>query len=139
MKKIVSIICIILLMAIEICIPINSYAQEKEENIQNTEINSDEEIDKAEDNTIQNQVEENVVNEENEQIDEINEIENSVVEEENLDELNLEENKMKVQARMNVTGTEIIVDGTTNRITTKLTGRVVGTDGGREENGADIN
>ena len=139
MKKIVSIICIILLMTIEICIPINSYAQEKEENIQNTEINSDEEIDKAEDNTIQNQVEENVVNEENEQIDEINEIENSVVEEENLDELNLEENKVKVQARMNVTGTETIVDGTTNRITTKLTGRVVGTDGGREENGADIN
>ena len=163
MKKIVSMICIMLLIAIEICIPINSYAQEKEENIQNTEINStedkqenkkedentnnnnvvsDEEIDKVEDNTIQNQVEGNVVNEENgenEQIDEINEIENSIVEEENLDELNLEENKMKVQARMNVIGSETIVDGTTNRITTKLTGRVVGTDGGSEENGADIN
>ena len=97
--------------------------ENKEDNETTNNVVSDEEIEKTEDSTIQNQ----------------NEIENSIVEEENSDELNLEENKIEVQTRMSVAGTETIVEGTTNRITTKLSGRAVGTDGGSEENGADIN
>ena len=35
MKKVISLICILLLVAIEICIPLNSYAIEENENTQN--------------------------------------------------------------------------------------------------------
>ena len=41
--------------------------------------------------------------------------------------------------RIDVDGTEIVQNGTTNKITTKLSGRAVGVDGGSAENGAVIN
>ena len=41
--------------------------------------------------------------------------------------------------RIDVDGTETVQSGTTNKIITKLSGRAVGVDGGRTENGADIN
>ena len=41
--------------------------------------------------------------------------------------------------RIDEDGTETILNGTTNKIITKLSGRAVGVDGGRTENGADIN
>ncbi len=41
--------------------------------------------------------------------------------------------------RIDEDGTETILNGTTNKIITKLSGRAVGVDGGRLENGANIN
>ena len=41
--------------------------------------------------------------------------------------------------RIDVDGTETVQSGITNKIITKLSGRAVGVDGGRTENGADIN
>ena len=46
---------------------------------------------------------------------------------------------IKRQAKAVIQGEELIADGTTNRITTKLSGRTVGIDGGKYENGANVN
>ena len=131
MKRLLSILCIVILVVLQAFMPLISYAQENDKDINNVE-----------DNTVQEQIEETVTNEKENETEEVNEIQNNVIKEENsaeenIEKLNVEENK--IQSRISMTGSETIVDGTTNRITTKLSGRAVGTDGGSEENGADIN
>ena len=154
MKKVISLICILLLVAIEICIPLNSYAIEENENTQNI-VENNNEIEQERNQNTNNIVDDNTTNEAGNNTDDINKVEeNTAIEEteqkDNAEKVNekdstdIKENEIEVQSnevqpRMNISGSELILDGTTNRITTKLTGRAVGTDGGSNENGADIN
>ena len=160
MKKILSIFCIIMIIALEIVIPVKSYAQEENKNTQNVaETNNqteqkenqaeennntsiensgeaNKENNKEENNTPTNKIEENTTVEETTKEDNIETDENNSLES-NGNEIQLYSNE--IQPRANISGSEVIVDGTTNRITTKLSGRAVGTDGGSNANGANIN
>ena len=155
MKKVISLICILLLVAIEICIPLNSYAIEENENTQNI-VENNNEIEQERNQNTNNIVDDNTTNEAGNNTDNINKVEentaieeteqkdNTTVKVDENNNINSKEDKIEVQSnevqpRMNISGSEVIVDGTTNRITTKLSGRAVGTDGGSDENGADIN
>ena len=145
MKKMLSIFCIIMIIALEIVIPVKSYAQEENDNTQNIVETSNET--KQEENKITNNEVENNISEKENTIIENTTNENTVVKEEKERKDSTEEVKEneiqlysnEVQPKANISGKEVIVNGTTNRITTKLTGRAVGTDGGSNANGADIN
>ena len=140
MKKILSIFCIIMIIALEIVIPVKSYAQEENDDTQNI-VETDNETKQEENKVTNNEVENNISEKEN------TTNENTVVKEEKERKDSSEEVKEndiqlysnEVQPKANISGKEVIVNGTTNRITTKLSGRAVGTDGGSNENGADIN
>ena len=112
---------------------------ENNENTENTDL-SNETVNKTQNEiSINNQISNDTnVTDKNEANEVENEIDNTVKAEENvLKENNI--NKLEIQSKTNISGSEVIVNGTTNRITTKLSGRAVGTDGGSNANGADIN
>ena len=162
MKKLISIICVILVLAIEISIPLNSYAQSENINTQNSMENEKEEeqqvnnISEREDNNITEDAniteEDTLTGEDSEEKVEDKEENNynETAVEENLEEdsestdnnLEIEEKQEKtnlIQAKMSISGEETILDGTTNNIITKLSGRAVGTSGGSLADGAKIN
>ena len=154
MKKLISLICIILMLAVEFCIPLNSYAQSENINTQNSMETEEEQqvnnISESEDNNLTEEDTLTGEDSEEEAEDEEKNNYNEIAVEENLEEdseskdnnLEIEEKQEEtnlIQAKMSISGEETILDGTTNRISTKLTGRVVGTDGGKLENGANIN
>ena len=147
MKKVISLICIVLLVVIEIFVPLSSYAKENEksQNVVETKNETNKEENKVDETKNVNEEQNKASNEVENNVNKNTENENIVKEEKKEDSSEeLEENEVQlysneIQPRMNISGSEVIVNGTTNRITTKLSGRAVGTDGGSNENGADIN
>ena len=145
MKKILRFLIILLLISVFL-FGININTCQAVANEINKNINTNNEVNKVEENLLENKnvkendkVDNNVnTNVSNETVNKTqNEIDNTVKEEGFFEKNNI--NKSEVQLRANISGSEVIVSGTTNRITTKLSGRAVGTDGGSNENGADIN
>ena len=147
MKKVISLICIVLLVVIEIFVPLSSYAKENEksQNVVETKNETNKEENKVDETKNVNEEQNKASNEVENNVNKNTENENIVKEEKKEDSSEeLEENEVQlysneIQPRMNISGSEVIVNGTTNRITTKLSGRAVGTDGGSNANGADIN
>ena len=147
MKKVISLICIVLLVVIEIFVPLSSYAKENEksQNVVETKNETNKEENKVDETKNVNEEQNKASNEVENNVNKNTENENIVKEEKKEDSSEeLEENEVQlysneIQPRMSISGSEVIVNGTTNRITTKLSGRAVGTDGGSNANGADIN
>ena len=150
MKKTIKFLTVIILIIvllfginINICLAVvNEIEETTNNNVNNIIVN---------DNTINEN--ENQVEEKNEVYEETNdamtnEVNNSEMENKIEDELenkenentqeSKEENEEKIE-NTDILEIETIADGSINKITTKLTGRVVGTDGGSNANGAAIN
>ena len=118
--------------------------QNEEKNEISNELNNDITSNDKDSNIIENKVDENVIENEvdNNNIDNTIESEdnsintNQSVYENEIVESNIEEQYAK---GIDLTSNEIIQNNTINEITTKLTGRAVGIDGGSNSDGASIN